>query len=400
MMLNFALVDKDWESSLEQAMQAAHQSELMIVCPFIKAGAIKRLLMNRNPRRLLVLTRFKLRDFFDGVSDLEALRFLLHRGAEIRGLRHLHAKMYLCGAQRTIVTSANLTDSALRSNHEFGFVSDDKSIFDRCRDYFISMWQRATSTLQATQLDDWDKELAIARRSGPAPGMMPKLGDYGTDLGLGTPESTDSPMFPSLVAQPFAEGASAWHVKFFGTGSQRVLQTEMVLDVLRTDGAHWAGAYPKGKRPRSVQDGDVMFMAKMTRDPNDYLIYGRAIAQAHREDQDDATAADIERRPWKKTWPHYIRVHHRIFVAGTLQNGVSLNRLMQELGADAFLRTQENAQAKKGNTNPRGALRQQAAVRLSRKGFEWLEREFSRALATHGCVPNDDMAKLDWPVLT
>ena len=277
MMLNFALVDKDWESSLEQAMQAAHQSELMIVCPFIKAGTIKRLLKNRNPKRLLVLTRFKLRDFFDGVSDLEALRFLLHRGAEIRGLRHLHAKMYLCGAQKAIVTSANLTDSALRSNHEFGFVSDDKSIFDRCRDYFMSMWPRASSALQATQLDDWDKELAIARRSGPAPGMMPKLGDYGTDLGLGTPESTDLPMFPSLVAQPFAEGASAWHVKFFGTSSQRVLQTEMVLDVLRTDGAHWAGAYPKGKRPRSVQDGDVMFMAKMTRDPNDYLIYWRRV---------------------------------------------------------------------------------------------------------------------------
>ena len=30
-------------------------------------------------------------------------------GAQIRGVRHLHAKLYLLGASRAIVTSANLT---------------------------------------------------------------------------------------------------------------------------------------------------------------------------------------------------------------------------------------------------------------------------------------------------
>jgi hypothetical protein len=31
---------------------------------------------------------------------------------------------------------------------------------------------------------------------------------------------------------------------------------------------------------------------------------------------DDATPEDIARRPWKETWPRYIRLHHAEFVAG------------------------------------------------------------------------------------
>ncbi len=49
----------------------------------------------------------------------------------------------------------------------------------------------------------------------------------------------------------------------------------------------------------------------------------------------------------------YVRVHHGEFVAGTLRNGVRLSELMDTLGSDAFVSTQNHARTGSGNTDPR-----------------------------------------------
>lgn len=43
-----------------------------------------------------------------------------------------------------------------------------------------------------------------------------------------------------------------------------------------------------------------MFCARMVQNPNDSIIYGRAIGFAYVIDRDDATPADIALRNWKK----------------------------------------------------------------------------------------------------
>ena len=83
------LVDAGWGPELSAAIRA-DPSEVRIVCPFIKEGALDRLLSHR-PRHVQVITRFNLADFAEGVSDIEALRLLLDAGADIRGIRSLHA---------------------------------------------------------------------------------------------------------------------------------------------------------------------------------------------------------------------------------------------------------------------------------------------------------------------
>ena len=52
-----------------------------------------------------------------------------------------------------------------------------------------------------------------------------------------------------------------------------------------------------------------------------------------------------------------------------------------------------------GNTNPRKSIRQQPAVELSNKGFEWLNARLESAFENHGRVPGHDLRKLDWPEL-
>ena len=112
------LVDEGWERELFTAFKR-NRGEIRIVCPFIKSSTVKRL-FSSNQTSIRVVTRFSLSDFFEGVSDLDALRELLERGAAVRGVRNLHAKLYLFGKKKSIVTSANLTKSALVRNREFG----------------------------------------------------------------------------------------------------------------------------------------------------------------------------------------------------------------------------------------------------------------------------------------
>jgi hypothetical protein len=113
--------------------------------------------------------------------------------------------------------------------------------------------------------------------------------------------------------------------------------------------------------------------------------------------RDDATPADIAVRSWKQTWPRYVRVHHAEFVSGSMRNGVSLRELMDALKAQAFAATQRNAARGTGNTDPRKAYRQQAAVKLTSGGARWLRDRLERAFTRHGKVTPAQLGALDWP---
>src|SRR4051794_11185671 len=186
-------------------------------------------------------------------------------------------------------------------------------------------------------------------------------------------------------------------VKLFGQGSNRSLRDRLILDAVATSGSHRICTYPRGRRPRSVRDEDVMFMGQLVSGPNDIRVYGRAVAMAYEEGRDDADAQDIARRPWLERWPHFIRVREMEFVDGTLEDGVSLAELMDELGAYAFGPTAENADRGVGNVDPRQSIRQAAAIRLSEAGTSWLQEELEVAFRRLGSLRAEELAGLDWP---
>lgn len=368
------------------AAAAADPSRLRIVSPFIKLKALNRLL-DAAPRALQVLTRFSLEDFSRGVSDIDALQRLLAAGARVRGVRHLHAKLYLFGQSQAIITSANLTGAALDRNHEFGVASDDLAVIQSCQDYFDRLWQLAGPDLTAPQLSYWRSKLGGRVLAAGADIKDEPWPDYGADAGLKPASHT-----PVAIA-----GANQAFVKFLGEGKNRISLGQSVIDEIGRSGAHWAVAYPAAKRPGGVQDGDVIFIARLTRDPSDIVVFGRAIACAHQPGRDDATEADIALRPWKETWPRYIRVHGATFVAGTLANGISLSALMDALGPRSFASTLRNLTKGEGNLDPRRAYRQQAAVHLSEEGQLWLAERLQTCFDTHGIVPHFELEALDWP---
>ena len=384
------LVDAGWARELSEAIRV-DSSEVRIVCPFIKKGALEHLLSHR-PGNVQVITRFSLADFAEGVSDIEALRLLLEAGAGIRGIRNLHAKLYLFGTSRAIITSANLTRAALTRNQEFGMVADDAAVIEACRDYFDGLWRHAGADLSHDRLDSWEETVTRYCAAGGRPNRARGLGDFGADSEL----SAKLPVsLPTVVAD--AEQA---FVKFLGEGHNRVvISSYTTIEEIKETRCHWAVPYPAKKRPRSVKDGAVMFIARLTKEPNDIRIFGRAIAMKHDPDRDNASPEDIALCSWKEQWRRYIRVHHAEFVAGTMENGISLNELMDTLGSDSFASTQRNAERGAGNTDPRRAYMQQPAVKLTRQGLSWLGEQLQAAFDEHGKVPQDKLDELGWPTL-
>ena len=374
----FRLADRGWANEIERGL-SDNPRNLCLVSPFIKAGPVRRLIGRVDPTKLRVITRYNLNDFDCGVSDIAALADLLDAGAAVRGIQGLHSKGYVFGDRRCVVTSANFTESGLLRNREFGFISTDSAVIAECQDYCERLWLAGRRNLDFDTLQAWRtllKEARLARLPTKAEGL-PDFGEKGVDQ----VERSDG-------------GSNAAFIKFFGSAHTRALRSMTVVDEVIRSGSHWACTY--SKRPRQVDDGDMMFMARMVRSPDDYMIYGEAVGRRHVDDEDTASPADLALRGWKKDWPYYIRVHRPRFMNGTLANGVSMNRLMDELGSDAFFVTQFNAANGSGNTAPRRALMQQPAVKLSSGAAEWVRRELDRAYVVHGHIDLAD-TRLDWP---
>jgi hypothetical protein len=385
--MDFKLVDSGWGKVLDEAI-CVDGSQVRILCPFIKERAARRFLVHGQPKLFQVITRFDLDGFLEGASDLGALRLLLKAGAQIRGIRNLHAKTYLIG-KRAIVTSANLTEQALNRNHEFGFAAEDPEIVTQCHGYFDRLWRRAGRDLTHTRLEAWEHKVEMSLATGAGSRLCPKLGDEGADVGIKADFSASPLNWVTTAGQGF--------VKFFGEGHNRLGRDFSVLSEVDRAGCHWACSYPSSKRPRQVQDGAILFMGRLVARPNDTMIFGRAIGMKYQDGRDDATDADIKKRTWKVKWPRYIRVHDAEFIDGTLGNGISLSELMDDLGANAFASTKRNLEAGVGNTNPRTAYAQQAQVELSPAAIGWLNSRFDQTLKRFGRISRDQLAKLDWP---
>ena len=262
-------------------------------------------------------------------------------------------------------------------------VCDDVEVLEECQRYFDNLWHRAGPDLNYCQAETWNQTITENHLTGGRPIKNGSLEDFGVDTGL-----VDTQQH---IQRPNFSDASQVFVKLLGMTDSRVPMSSPILEELSNGGCHRAVAYPRNKRPRSVEDGDVIFMGRLAEGP-DIRIFGRAVGMKYKPGRDDATEEDPQNR-----YPHYIRVHHGQFIAGAMGNGISLNELMKTLEEDSFASTQRNAAKNKGNTNPRLSLRQQAAVRLSDDGFRWLTEHLETAFEEKGMITQAELDSLDWP---
>ncbi len=278
----------------------------------------------------------------------------------------------------------------LRFLGRVGVVSQDAAVIADCQAYFDGLWRRGGPDLQREQVDDWERTVSVHHASGGRSKDVSDLGDFGTNAGFAEPPPVSLPAAIADAGQAF--------VKIIGD-NPAPLSLSTIAEI-KGGGCYRILAYPTNGRPRGVKDGAVMFIGRKVGGPNDIRIFGRAIGMEYKEKRDDATPGEKALNPDFERWSRYIRVHHAEFVSGTMENGVSLNALMDKLEADSFASTQRNAQeGKRKNTNPRKAYRRHPAVKLSGEGLFWLNEQLQAEFDTHGKISQDTLNKMDWPEL-
>jgi hypothetical protein len=129
----------------------------------------------------------------------------------------------------------------------------------------------------------------------------------------------------------------------------------------------------------------------MTGGPDDYAIFGKAVANAYDKTRDNATDDDIKKYEWKRQWPHYIRVSSPVFIKGKLSNCIKLKtELINKFGTSGFASTLRNSENQHGNTNPLKSLMQQPGVALTYQAGKWLDEYFDDKLEKYGQLEENE----------
>ncbi len=399
------IIHGNWKSEIHE-FNLKKKKRLRIVSPFIKEPTIRELLKATKPENIEVITRFNLDNCYDGVSDLSALRFLLNRGAVVQGIKGLHSKLYIYGGDRAIITSANLTQAGLKSNHEFGCVFEDPETVAECNSYFDGLWASEKHNLTSDKLEDWMNQVEDAKVTGGknTGRKKPKLKDYGRKAKGIDPTDPDI----AGVGEIFSNGSNRSRrpfnqafIKLLGKSDNRVELDYEVIEEIERSGAYWSLGYPSSRRPRQPKDGDIMFMGRLVKKEksNDIYIFGSAIAMQHVDERDVATQQEIADSidNWRGIWDKYIRVHDAKFVSGTIGNGVPLSVLMDTLKENSFLPTQRNAAKGNGNLDPRQSFKQAPSIQLTEEAFNWLNDRLEEKFKRHGIVPDEAYKHMYWP---
>ncbi len=110
-----------WTDRLDERVEAflsAAENDFRIVCPFIASDVLRWVLRNVGAANVHVITTWRTRDAISGVSDLAIYPYLRSRGSSLSLHPRLHAKAFVTDDSEIIITSANLSRSALGLSKE------------------------------------------------------------------------------------------------------------------------------------------------------------------------------------------------------------------------------------------------------------------------------------------
>jgi hypothetical protein len=123
------------------------------------------LLFGATDRNVRLLTSLLRMDIGSGATSLESLRSLIETGVQCRCLSdgpRLHAKVYMFGDESAVVTSANLTWSALDKNIEVGVQLTGSAVLDLIV-WFDALWAKSRR-LDVKQVSDWQEQTTALSR--------------------------------------------------------------------------------------------------------------------------------------------------------------------------------------------------------------------------------------------
>lgn len=125
----------------------------------------RELLLGTSGREIRLVTSLAPMDIASGATSLQTLGVLIDAGVECRFVPErprLHAKVYIFGQEAAVVSSANLTESALDSNIEVGVELAGKDV-EALIEWYEQLWATAQRIRLPVLLDFQEKAAKLRR---------------------------------------------------------------------------------------------------------------------------------------------------------------------------------------------------------------------------------------------
>ena len=120
------IITTPWKNELLELVSTAKKS-IKIISPLIKENICQELiLLKQSQTKFELITTFKFPNFCSGKSDLSAFDTLMHANGKIKINPRIHSNIYLFDDKKAIVSSANLSETGLMNNFEYGIIFEDK----------------------------------------------------------------------------------------------------------------------------------------------------------------------------------------------------------------------------------------------------------------------------------
>jgi hypothetical protein len=186
------------------------------------------------------------------------------------------------------------------------------------------------------------------------------------------------------------------YLKFFGADNARVGRDYLVVDEISRAESHCVAGFSRKRKPTVFEPNDIMYLARMVKHPNDYVVFGKGIvADSFQLPRDQATPDDTLRIPFRKRWPYYLQLVDTVFINGNLHNGITIGSLIKVHGYNSFLRTQNWTNTGK---SIKRAFSNQAYVELTDEVANWLNGEFEFKLQENGGVDEEMLIHIQRPM--
>lgn len=130
-MLPTRRLSRDWRNQLGDLIRDS-DDEIVVAAPYISKTGVDFVLScisdrMRTSGTVLIITDLSPMPICQGSTDPSAIRLFVEAisSSEVYHLPKLHAKVYISGVKKAIVTSGNLTRGGLYNNYEYGICIDD-----------------------------------------------------------------------------------------------------------------------------------------------------------------------------------------------------------------------------------------------------------------------------------
>lgn len=364
-------------------------NKLEIISPFITEDITHFILNYLSGKNIKVITRYDLRDFYSGVSNLEAIKLFYKSGTKISGVCRLHSKLYIFDSRSAIITSSNFTRGGMLSNMEFGLLINDTKIIKDCKKYFNKLWRKADNELTFKRIKEWESKLKKAKTKKVKVNDNSGLGDEGQDCFDKNESKNELKSIRKATGykkpQASIKSSERYFIKYIGaTEGRRELFTKIKNEIEESEcNERIYYSY----HPRQISDGDIIYFGRMTMNPNDYAIMGRGVGLRHSRKNDKVAGIETKSKRWKKKYKYFNRIQAAEFINGNLRDCILLTRdIIPKFEHRTLVSTLKRWEKGERKIVVSRSLMQKQFVEITPEVANWLDKQLEKQMQLKGKI--------------